>query len=423
MNNLSISQVNKVKRLLSAVSTFATLLLVSVQAASGQSLLVASRGSNQGVLRFDGVTGAFVDTFVPNGVGGMNQPAGIEIGPDGALYVASNEMGAPNLTAVLRYDASTGAFLGQFGGLRTGSTSGITFGPNGNLFVANFDNHVIEEFDGDTGAFVRTFATQPSTSCCPQALAFGPNGNLFVTDQEAVEEYNGATGALVKIFATDVWAIGLAFAPDGSLLVLSRGPAPGPEVRKYDPATGALVGVLVPAGLLQVPATIKFGPDGRLYVTDSPAKQVLRFDWTTGALIDVFVPPGSGGLDAPVNLTFFQPPVSYTATIRPPVNQNGSSIFNLKRGVVPVKFTLTANGVSTCNLPPATIELVRTIGVVIGTVNESDFIHASDTGSNFRVEDCQYIYNLSTGGLGVGTYVVKIKISGVEVGSGAFSIK
>src|SRR5262249_48393264 len=34
------------------------------------------------VLRYDGLTGAFVDTFVPRHSGGLNQPYGILFGPD-----------------------------------------------------------------------------------------------------------------------------------------------------------------------------------------------------------------------------------------------------------------------------------------------------------------------------------------------------
>ena len=46
----------------------------------------------------------------------------------------------------------------------------------------------------------------------------------------------------------------------------------------------------------------------------------------------------------------------------------------------------------------------------------------ADTGSNFRVDGCQYIYNLNSGGLGLGTYRVDIKISGQVVGSGIFKL-
>jgi hypothetical protein len=88
-----------------------------------------------------------------------------------------------------------------------------------------------------------------------------------------------------------------------------------------------------------------------------------------------------------------------------------------------VKFTLTQNGTSTCTLPPATIAVTRTAGGTIGAINESVYSGATDTGSNFRINSCQYIYNLSASALGVGTYHVDIKIGGIVVGSAPFALK
>jgi hypothetical protein len=48
---------------------------------------------------------------------------------------------------------------------------------------------------------------------------------------------------------------------------------------------------------------------------------------------------------------------------------------------------------------------------------------SADVGSNFRIEGCQYGYNLSSGGLGVGTYRVDILISAAVVGNATFQLK
>jgi hypothetical protein len=98
-------------------------------------------------------------------------------------------------------------------------------------------------------------------------------------------------------------------------------------------------------------------------------------------------------------------------------------VFNVRRGVVPVKFTLTQNGVSTCALPPATIAVTRTAGGTIGDIDESVYAGAADNGSNFRIDGCQYIYNLSTSALGVGTYRVDININGQVVGSAVCGLR
>jgi len=117
------------------------------------------------------------------------------------------------------------------------------------------------------------------------------------------------------------------------------------------------------------------------------------------------------------------PPPPYVAAIQPPINSDGSGVFSAKRGVVPVKFTLTLNSTPTCQLPPATVALTRTAGSAPGPIDESVFLLASDSGSNFRIDSCQYVYNLATGSLGPGTYLVQIKINGNAVGSATFGLQ
>ena len=104
---------------------------------------------------------------------------------------------------------------------------------------------------------------------------------------------------------------------------------------------------------------------------------------------------------------------------------DGSRVFNSKRGVVPVKFTLAVNGAATCELPPATLSLIRTAGGEIGPINESVFAQSADTGPNFRIDTmgCQYVYNLASSAVGSGTYLVRINIQNVVVGEAEFTLK
>jgi hypothetical protein len=113
----------------------------------------------------------------------------------------------------------------------------------------------------------------------------------------------------------------------------------------------------------------------------------------------------------------------YSAQVQQPINADGSSVFSVRRGVVPVKFTLTLGGVATCDLPPATIAVTRTAGGTTGPIDESVYTGSADTGSNFRIDSCQYIYNLSAGALGAGTYRVDILINGQVVGNATFALR
>ena len=88
-----------------------------------------------------------------------------------------------------------------------------------------------------------------------------------------------------------------------------------------------------------------------------------------------------------------------------------------------MRFTLTLNGVATCSLPPATIAVTRTAGGTIGPVDEDLYTGPTDNGSNFRIDSCQYVYNLAASALGVGTYRVDIIINNQVVGSGTFALR
>ncbi|MCH8047776.1 MAG: SMP-30/gluconolactonase/LRE family protein [Planctomycetes bacterium] len=56
--------------------------------------LYAGRWSNpNGVLRFDGETGALIDEFIPSGFGGLTQTSFVHFGPDGLLYASGRDSG------------------------------------------------------------------------------------------------------------------------------------------------------------------------------------------------------------------------------------------------------------------------------------------------------------------------------------------
>jgi secreted PhoX family phosphatase len=71
--------------------------------------------------------GDFIDVFVSSESGGLGSPDGMLFGPDGNLYVASD-----STDEVLRYDGVTGAFIDVFvsGG---GCLPSAEFGPNRGL--------------------------------------------------------------------------------------------------------------------------------------------------------------------------------------------------------------------------------------------------------------------------------------------------
>jgi DNA-binding beta-propeller fold protein YncE len=107
------------------------------------------------VLRFDGKTGTPLGVFAAGPE--LQQPSGLVFGPDGNLYVASH---GPN--PVLRYDGVTGHFIDIFVAPGAGSIrnpTALKFGRDGNLYVDSRGNSRVLRFDS-TGAFMDTFVPQ-----------------------------------------------------------------------------------------------------------------------------------------------------------------------------------------------------------------------------------------------------------------------
>ena len=101
----------------------------------------------------------------------MSNPAGFTFGPDGNFYIASR-----NTNQILKYDGTTGTFLGVFGSSLTSQPNDITFGSNGNAYVGSSAGFYI--LNGTTGAIISNVAAGVIFG-----LAFRPsNGDLLLSD-------------------------------------------------------------------------------------------------------------------------------------------------------------------------------------------------------------------------------------------------
>lgn len=116
------------------------------------------------------------EIFVTSGSGGLNGASKITCGPDGNLYVSSQ-----NDDRVRRFDGATGAFIDIFVTAGSGGLNvpvGLGFGPDGNLYVASAANHSVMRYDGVTGAFVDVFVPNGSGLNNPTGLTWGPDDRL-----------------------------------------------------------------------------------------------------------------------------------------------------------------------------------------------------------------------------------------------------
>lgn len=132
---------------------------------------------------------------------------------------------------------------------------------------------------------------------------------------------------------------------------------------------------------------------------------------------------GFGTISGERHAFLMTPASPYAVQVQQPINGNGASVFNAKRGVLPVQFTLTWNGTATCALPIATIAVFRISEGLKQPISESIYAMPADNGSYFRISGCQYIYNAAVSSLGPGSYMVQILIDGTPVGSATFRLK
>jgi len=230
--------------------------------------------------------------------------------------------------AVHRFDLDDGSFLGDLGPTdELDGALGIVVGPDGDIYVASEESNQVLRFSGSDGSFVEAFVSDdPGTPDDetfglegPGAVLFGTDGALYVSsfDSDAILRYDGSTGAFIDLFVPSGTGglngpdAGMVFGPDGALYV------PGyysNSIHRFDGRSGAPLGDFTPTDMLDAPRTVVFAGD-RLYIANEGSDEVLRFDAATGDFVDVFVEAGAGGLDAPGGMVFDPEGVLHVASV------------------------------------------------------------------------------------------------------------
>jgi streptogramin lyase len=153
---------------------------------------------NGGVIRFDLATNTF-STFITDAA--ISFPFGLTFGPDGNIYICTLS------GFVRRYDGTTGAFIDNF---LTGVGFGreILFGPDGNFYLAV--SNLVRRYNGTTGAFIDVIASDPSISQA-SGITFGPDGLLYVSNQvnggqSSILRFEVRTSGLFPVGTTSVTA-------------------------------------------------------------------------------------------------------------------------------------------------------------------------------------------------------------------------
>lgn len=280
--------------------------VLTTATATASVLLISNNGTNN-VVAYD-----FSSSTFSTRISGASGP--IAVGPDGNIYVRD-----ASSNGVDRYNGTSGAFIDHFiapgsGGLS--STRHLTFGPDGNLYVVSQGNDRVLRYQGATGTFIDTFVAPGSGGLdFPRAAVFDPvGGDLYVTNPGGYNmlRYDGTTGAFSMAFATGLdggannsGPDAAIFGPDGNLYVAE---ATLGSVRKFAP-NGTDLGVFIPSGSggLSGPTAMVFDTDGSLYVSSVFSNQVLHYD-ASGVFVGVFA-SAANGVASPAGLAFLADPV------------------------------------------------------------------------------------------------------------------
>jgi sugar lactone lactonase YvrE len=360
----------------------------------------------------------------------------------GNLFVSTN--GNDGTGKIRSFDSNGMEILPPFATGLTNNPRGLAFDSAGNLFCAEIGNgalvgDILKFTPEGTGTIpgvttdptfgVNYFAQSPTSDFGargnrgPEYVAFAPEP-ITPPSTAVVLTFPNTTETLTTTLVTAIDQYSVPPPPSNFELETATFPLAYEITADTPPTPPIIIAFTVPSSLEQ------FDPSCSCY--NVSALKALHYE--NGNWVDSTIYPGDPNYPtnpapdtvyASVNSLspFLVAKFKYGAQVQQPINADRRSVFSVRRGVIPVKFTLTNDGSSTCTLPPATIAVTRTAGGTIGAIDESVYSGSADTGSNFRIASCQYAYNLSASALGVGTYRVDIKIHGTVVGSGVFGLK
>ena len=290
--------------LIAALLSFSLYVVpLAAQTACTSRLFVAGYGSTVHV--YDACSGAFQRTL--DSRTRINGAQAIKEGPDGHIYVVSE-----NTQKILKYHRDTLDFLGEFV-TTSGNPTGIAFDPQGRLYVGRYEASAVSRFTSAGVLLDEPVARNTSVLFGPDnGLTFGPDGKLYIPgyDSNNVVSYDPTSGEVAVAIPANAQDVagsrGLLVAKDNQHLWFTA--ELSGQLFKFNVATKALT--LVTRDLTR-PTGIAYAPDGTLLVVSSGA--VIRVDPATGARLGTLVPAGSGGLSMPTYLAVVGPRAVATA--------------------------------------------------------------------------------------------------------------
>jgi DNA-binding beta-propeller fold protein YncE len=237
-----------------------TLLLICVFpaiAAQGQgTLYVSFSDSSIRTLDAEGRSSA----FAPPGI----YPYTLAVGWGGNLFASDG------LDEIYRFDSAGRAVLFANTGVMSGPT-GMAFGPDGYLYVANYRNSTIYRYDqeGRRSAFV---GSGQQGVHVPRSLAIDSEGYVYVvgSSDNTIRRFDSSGNSSI-FYSGEIrapWS--MAFDPNGNLFLATL----NGEILRFDPQGQRTLFARTPDS----PLHIATDGAGNVYATFSHLEAVLRFD-------------------------------------------------------------------------------------------------------------------------------------------------
>ena len=242
-------------------------------------LMILSVGASTFLLR-DAAISRVIE-YGPRMSAWLDTPGGLAVGVDGDIYLADSHRAAIRLIDGNSLEATPYAgnqelgagFSGDGGPALTAQLDepdGIAFAPDGDLLIADSENHRIRRIDKVTGVITTIAGTGvagwdgdgrgalETALDQPSAVASAPNGDIYIADamNNRIRRIDHRTGLVSTV------------AGDGR--VVEKGP-----VGDGGPATQAH---------LFMPSDVALTPDGDLYIADTHHNRVRIVDARTGRI-------------------------------------------------------------------------------------------------------------------------------------------
>lgn len=162
----------------------------------------------------------------------------------------------------------------------------------GNLVVTATGSNLVLEYDQD-GQLVRELGAGVAGFAQPQALTFGPNGNVYVACKGSGELFEFAPTGFVQTHTvgayTDLRSV--CIGPSGAIWAIDYSTD---TILALDATLTSTQSIALPAGV-SAPTCLRFDGEGRLWVGTENPPQLLAIDSGTGAKTTQVTLPSAPG--------------------------------------------------------------------------------------------------------------------------------